>query len=138
MSSARRLGGGSGVDGASGPELLENGFEPNGLLKEEQAASITAAVERTAAVSKWRMRSIGVSSQPRNSSRRMRHRFAAGRGGPIIVSNVKILRNKADLRFSLRGLCGERKGNRPPGCPRNPILPYTPIPLSAVMTPRRA
>jgi hypothetical protein len=33
---------------------VENGLEPNGLLKEEevQAASITAAVESTAAVSK--------------------------------------------------------------------------------------
>jgi hypothetical protein len=43
----------------------------------------------------------------------MRHRFAAGCGGPIIVGNVKILPNKANQRFTLRGLCGERKGGIP-------------------------
>jgi hypothetical protein len=43
-------------------------LEPNGLLVEEQAASITAADDKTAAVSKWRMGSIGVSYQPATCS----------------------------------------------------------------------
>jgi hypothetical protein len=51
------------------------------LLVEEQDASITAAVPTRDAVMRWRVRSMGVSSQPRNISRRIRHRFAAGRGG---------------------------------------------------------
>src|ERR1700683_1928658 len=102
MSSARRLGGGSGVDGACG-ELEANGLEPNGLLVEEQAASITAADEKTAAGSKWRVRRIAAAKHPRgrrkngrreqmahakhrrllptgNLFRRIRHRFAAGHG----------------------------------------------------------